>query len=86
MCWNERDATNTKENGEDAMITMDRIETEKTEYLKEMKRYLDNFKTLSAEEAKKVAKKNLIASGIIEEDGKFSSRYYYSRKNEEKRK
>ncbi|MGB8454927.1 MAG: hypothetical protein WCD89_21690 [Anaerocolumna sp.] len=65
----------------DIMPTIELIEQERLSYLADMKKYLENLKNLPREEAYETSKKNLLDSGIIDEDGNLSERYKYSRDN-----
>lgn len=57
------------------MPTIELIEYEKFEYIKEMEEYLHKLKRLPKEEAIKKSKENLINSNIIQENGEFTEQY-----------
>ncbi len=76
----------TKDEGCKRMSPIESIELEKTSYVREMKEYLHNLQQLSPADAQRVSFQNLLNCGIIEENGKFSRRYMYSRKNEENKR
>lgn len=57
------------------MPTMDMIEYERVNYVKEMQDYLRNLKKLSKNEAKEKSFQNLVKSEIICENGEFTERF-----------
>lgn len=65
------------------MPTIEMIEVEKTNYIQEMKNYLNKLQQLESEDAREASYQNLLNSGIIEKNGRYSRRYKYSRENEE---
>lgn len=58
---------------------LEKYEPETLEYLRGMKKYIEDCRKLPEEEARKKAKENLIKSGIIGEDELFTERYPYLR-------
>lgn len=69
----KRNHTNEKE--ADSMPTMERMEYERTEYIKEMEGYLHKLKKMPRQEAIKKSRENLIRSNIIQENGEFTEQY-----------
>ncbi len=61
------------------MPTMDMIEYERVNYVKEMQDYLRNLKKLSKNEAKEKSFQNLVKSEIICENGEFTERFAYKK-------
>ena len=61
------------------MPTMDMIEYERVNYVKEMQDYLRNLKKLSKNEAKEKSFQNLVKSEIICENGEFTERFVYKK-------
>lgn len=57
------------------IMTMEVIEYERTEYIKEMEGYLHKLKMMPKQEAIKRSRENLIRSNIIQEDGEFTEQY-----------
>lgn len=57
------------------MPTMDMIEYERVNYVKEMQDYLRNLKNLNKKEAKEKSFQNLVKSDIISENGEFTERF-----------
>ncbi|MDE6748112.1 MAG: hypothetical protein K2K21_03485 [Lachnospiraceae bacterium] len=64
----------TKGNG-DKMPTVEKIYCEMTDYLRDLEAYVENYKNLSKEEAKKQAKETLVGIGIIDEQGNLTGFY-----------
>lgn len=64
----------TKENG-DKMPTVEKVYCEMTDYLRDLEAYVENYKNLSKEEAKKQAKATLMDIGIIDEHGNLTGFY-----------
>ena len=85
MCKTESKNT-AKDKEVKIMSPIEMIEAEKINYINEMKDYLNRLKGLTPKEARETSYNNLLNSGIIEKDGKFSERYKYSRKNEENKR
>ena len=50
----------------------------------EMNLYLKRLRAMSKEEARRVSGNNLIKAGIADADGKLTSRYIYSKKQEKR--
>lgn len=73
------DDRNGKNNGEakenDIMPTIELVEKERLSYLEEMEQYLLKLKAMPKQEAEELSKKNLIESGIIDEDGELTEHY-----------
>lgn len=65
---------NTKENG-DKMPTVEKVNYEMTDYLHDIEVYMEHYKSLSQKEVRKQAKKNLMATGIIDEHGNLTGFY-----------
>lgn len=65
----------TNEKEAEIMPTMELIEYERTEYIKEMEGYLHKLKKMPKQEAIKKSRENLIRSNIIQEDGEFTEQY-----------
>lgn len=86
MCKKKIQNHSTKDKEVIFMPTVEMIELEKTNYIKDMTEYLNKLKKLTENEAKRQSYQNLLNSGIIEKDGKYSMRYKYSRANEENKK
>lgn len=61
------------------MPTMDMIEYERVNYVKEMQDYLRNLKNLNKKEAKEKSFQNLVKSDIISENGEFTERFAYKK-------
>ena len=61
------------------MPTMDMIEYERVNYVKEMQDYLRNLKKLSKNEAKEKSFQNLVKSEIICENGEFTEHFEYKK-------
>lgn len=68
------------------MPPIEMIEAEKISYINEMKDYLNRLKKLTPNEARETSYNNLLKSGIIEKNEKFSKRYKYSRQYEENKR
>ena len=66
---------NTEEKEAEIMPTIELIEYERIEYIKEMEDYLNNLKKMPKEEAIKKSRENLINSNIIQENGEFTEQY-----------
>lgn len=64
----------TKENG-DKMPTVEKVNYEMTNYLQDIEEYIEKFKKLPRNEARKQAKENLIDAGIIDEQGNLIGFY-----------
>ena len=67
-------AAHTKENG-DKMPTIEKVNYEMTGYLRDIEVYIEKFKKLPEQEARKQAKKNLVDTGIIDEQGNLTGFY-----------
>lgn len=57
------------------MPTVERVNYDMTEYLEGMERYIEGLKSLPKEEAASIAHKNLLATGIIDENGNLTGYY-----------
>lgn len=57
------------------MPTVERVNCDMTEYLKMMEQYIAEFDSLPREEAVSNARKNLLATGIIDESGNLTGYY-----------
>lgn len=57
------------------MPTVERVNYDMTEYLKKMEQYIAGFDSLPREEAVSNARKNLLATGIIDESGNLTGYY-----------
>lgn len=66
--------THTKENG-DRMPTIEKVNYEMTGYLQDIEEYIERFKSLPEQEARKQAKENLVDVGIIDEQGNLIGFY-----------
>lgn len=64
----------TKEN-EERMPTIEKVNYEMTGYLQDIEEYIEKFKRLPVQEAKKRAKENLLDIGIIDEQGNLIGFY-----------
>lgn len=64
----------TTENG-DKMPTVEKVNYEMTNYLQDIEEYIEKFKKLPQNEARKQAKENLIDVGIIDEQGNLIGFY-----------
>lgn len=64
----------TKENGE-RMPTIEKVNYEMTSYLQDIEEYIEKFKSLPEQEAKKRARENLLDIGIIDEQGNLNGFY-----------
>lgn len=64
----------TKEN-EDKMPTVEKVNYEMTGYLRDIEAYIEKFKSLPKQEARKQAKENLVDTGIIDEQGNLIGFY-----------
>lgn len=67
-------ATHTKED-EVKMPTIEKVNYEMTDYLRDIEAYIEKFKMLPEQEARKQAKKNLVDTGIIDEQGNLTGFY-----------
>ncbi len=67
-------AAHTKEN-EVKMPTIEKVNYEMTGYLRDIEAYIEKFKMLPEQEARKQAKKNLVDTGIIDEQGNLTGFY-----------
>lgn len=59
----------------DEMPTVEKVYYEMTDYLQDIEAYIEKYKSLPKKEAKKQAKENLMAAGIIDEQGKLVGFY-----------
>lgn len=66
--------TKDKESG-DIMPTIELVEKERLSYIEEMEQYLKDLKAMPKKEAKELSKKNLIESGIFDENGELTEHY-----------
>lgn len=57
------------------MPTVESVYYEMTCFLKELEEYIENYKKLPEEEAKKRARQNLIDIGMIDEQGNLTDFY-----------
>lgn len=64
----------TKGNGE-KMPTVEKVYYGMTGYLQDIEEYIEKYKSLPKEEAKKQAKENLMDVGIIDEQGNLKGFY-----------
>lgn len=64
----------TKEGG-DRMPTIEQVNYEMTAYLRDIEEYIERFKSLPDQEAKKQAKENLMDIGLIDEQGNLTDFY-----------
>lgn len=64
----------TKGSG-DEMPTVEKVYYEMTCFLQELDEYIENYKKLPEEEAKKRARQNLIDIGMIDEQGNLTDFY-----------
>ena len=64
----------TRGNG-DKMPTVENVNYEMTEYLRDIEEYIRGYKNLPKKEAKEQARKNLMDVGIIDELGNLSGFY-----------
>lgn len=69
------DIRNDKTNEGHKMPTAERVNFDMTEYLERMERYIEELKGLPREEAVLAARKNLLAAGIIDENGNLTGYY-----------
>lgn len=56
------------------------IEHERVAYINEMKEYLNKLKKMEQNQARKISLENLKKSQIIGENGEFTERYKFSRR------
>lgn len=63
-----------KGNG-DRMPTVENVNFEMTNYLRELEAYVEEFKKLPQQDAKEISKRNLIDTGIIDEQGNLTGFY-----------
>ena len=54
---------------------LEKYEPETLEYLKSMKKYIDDLRKMPEEDAQKIAKENLVKSGIMQENGEFTEEF-----------
>lgn len=66
---------NKKTNEGHKMPTVERVNYDMTEYLEKMERYIEGLNSLPKEEAASIAHKNLLAAGIIDENGNLTGYY-----------
>ena len=71
----DRNPKDTNDEEVTYMPTMDMIEYERVNYVKEMQDYLRNLKNLNKKEAKEKSFQNLVKSDIISENGEFTERF-----------
>ncbi|MFW5554330.1 MAG: hypothetical protein ACOCN3_05125 [Roseburia inulinivorans] len=71
----DRNPKDTNDKEATYMPTMDMIEYERVNYVKEMQDYLRNLKNLNKKEAKEKSFQNLVKSDIISENGEFTERF-----------
>lgn len=64
---------------DDIMPTIELVEKERLSYIDEMEQYLENLKTMPKEKAVELSKKNLIESGIIDENCELTEHYRLER-------
>lgn len=57
------------------MPTIEKVNYEMTGYLQDIKKYIEKYKSLPPKEAKQQAKKNLIDTGIIDDQGNLVDFY-----------
>lgn len=57
------------------MPAVEKVNYEMTDYLRDIEAYIEHYKSLSQKEAKKQAKENLMATGIIDEHGNLTGFY-----------
>jgi|BioPla2DNA2_1021312.scaffolds.fasta_scaffold17220_9 hypothetical protein len=76
----EKNKLRTKE--DDTMPTIELVEQERLSYLNEMEQYLKELKAMPKHEAEAKSKRNLIESGIIDENGELTEHY----RNEESKR
>lgn len=57
------------------MPTVEKVNYEMTNYLQDIEEYIEKFKNLPQNEARKQAKENLIDVGIIDEQGNLIGFY-----------
>ncbi|MBO5474110.1 MAG: hypothetical protein J6A08_10070 [Lachnospiraceae bacterium] len=66
----------TKEESKgDSMPTVENVNYEMFDYLKQIKEYISDFKKLPKEEAQKKAHKNLMDAGIVDAKGDLTGFY-----------
>lgn len=75
----DRNPKDTNDEEVTYMPTMDMIEYERVNYVKEMQDYLRNLKNLNKKEAKEKSFQNLVKSEIICENGEFTERFAYKK-------
>lgn len=75
----DRNLKDTNDEEVTYMPTMDMIEYERVNYVKEMQDYLRNLKNLNKKEAKEKSFQNLVKSEIICENGEFTERFAYKK-------
>lgn len=66
---------NTRDKEAEIMPTIELIEYERVEYIKEMEAYLHKLEKMPKEDAIKKSRENLINSKIIQENGEFTEQY-----------
>lgn len=66
---------NSTEEEDDIMPTIELVEKERLSYIEEMEQYLKRLKAMPKKEAKELSKKNLIESGIFDENGELTEHY-----------
>lgn len=64
----------TKESG-DKMPTVEKVNYEMSNYLRDIEEYIKQYKKLPEQEAKKLAKENLMDAGIIDAQGNLTDFY-----------
>ena len=65
---------NNKGHGEE-MPTVENVNFEMTNYLRRLEAYVEEYKQLSPKDAKETAKRNLMDTGIIDENGNLAGFY-----------
>lgn len=73
----KKELTHTKE--DDTMPTIEMMQQTRISYISDMQKYVENLKSLPKDQAFKTSKKNLISSGIIDENCILTDRYGYSK-------
>lgn len=63
-----------------SMPSVKLIEHERVAYINEMKEYLNKLKKMEQNQARKISLENLKKSQIIGENGEFTERYKFSRR------
>lgn len=65
----------TQKEEDDIMPTIELVEKERLSYLDDMAQYLENLRAMPKKEAEELSKRNLIESGIIDENCELTEHY-----------